>query len=76
MKIETKYDIGQEVWIIYHNEPTKGIVGRIDTTHIGSFSHILYYLKFGQNEPVVRKECYLFPTKEELLKSLRNEGIL
>ena len=70
MKIETKYDIGDEVWFMYHSEPTKGIVGRIDTTHIGSFSHILYYLKFGQYEPVIRKECHLYPTKEELLKSL------
>ena len=70
MKIETKYNIGQEVWVIYHNEPTKGIVGRIDTTRIGSFSQIIYYLNFGQNEPVIRKECSLFPTKEELLKSL------
>lgn len=70
MKIETKYDMGQEVWVIYHNEPTKGIVRRIDTTHIGSFSQILYYLSFGQTVPVIRKECSLFPTKEELLKSL------
>lgn len=70
MKIETKYDMGQEVWVIYHDKPTKGIVGRIDTTHIGSFSQILYYLNFGQNVPVIRKECSLFPTKKELLKSL------
>lgn len=70
-KIETKYNIGDEVWVIYHNEPTMGVVGRIDTTHIGSFSQINYYLKFGfdQKEPVIIKECFLFPTKEELLKS-------
>lgn len=70
MKIETKYDIGQEVWVIDHNKPTKGIVGRIDTTHIVGLSQIIYYLNFGQNEPVIRKERFLFPTKEELIKSL------
>lgn len=70
MKIETKYGIGQEAWVIYHNEPTKGIVERIDITYIGSLSHIIYYLNFGQNEPVIRKERFLFPSKEELIKSL------
>ena len=64
MKIETKYDIGQEVWIktysgnIYCN--------RITEIHIKKGGVIMYsFLNFAD-----REEHELFPTLEELLKSL------
>ena len=64
MTIKTKYDIGQEVWLktysgnIYCN--------RITEIHIKRGGVIMYsFLNFAD-----RAESELFPTKEELLKSL------
>ena len=67
MKIETKYNIGDEVWYngvkeLRHDEIT---YIRIDVDCIGEL-HIYYELCYD----VTKKECNLFPTKEELLKSL------
>lgn len=30
MKIETKYNIGDEVWVMYENKPTRLTIGGID----------------------------------------------
>lgn len=62
MKIETKFDIGQEVWVMTMNRPycTKIIAIHIDENGL---SYNLKYL-------LAKKEEELFPTKEELLKSL------
>ena len=70
MTIETKYNIGDEVWAIVDNKPQKCRVGRIDTVHIGLLSRISYFLLFDQQQ--YRFECkeeFVFHTKEELLKS-------
>ena len=64
MTIETKYNIGDEVWSIVDTKPTKCRVGRIDTTHIGLSSIISYFLLFDQQQdPCVRKETLVFFTK-------------
>lgn len=63
MKIETKYDIGQEVWFTLCE-------GRILSSHIGSIvfdKDGLFYNVVGYG---TFKECELSLTKEELLKSL------
>lgn len=67
MTIETKYKIGDEVWYslkgnVYHEiiDHIEIDVGKKGETHI-------YYNSEG-NFP--HKEDRLFPTKEELLKSL------
>ena len=71
MVIETKFNIGDEVWTIVDNKPTKCHVGRIDTVHIGLSSSISYFLLFDQQQTrCERKEAFIYPTKEELLKSL------
>lgn len=70
MKIVTKYDIGQRVWAMALGLPTPCRVRRIDTTSIGCFFRVEYYLDFGQKEPYILKESFIYPTKEELLKSL------
>jgi hypothetical protein len=71
MTIETKYNIGDEVWAIVDNKPTKCRVGRIDTVHIGLSSSISYFLLFDQQQTrCERKEAFIYPTEEELLKSL------
>jgi hypothetical protein len=67
MTIETKYNIGQEVWVRYGNSPLKCIIiDRNDTTG--------YYLIEGVIDNVIRRGIKhpktLFPTKEELIKSL------
>lgn len=66
MTIETKYNIGDEVWYclrgkIYHNV-IDGIT--IDIVNGQVWIHYSWEGKFPM------KECVLFPTKEELLKSL------
>ena len=71
MTIETKYNIGDDVWMMKENKPTKRLVSFIETITASttSKSFIQYGLK---NEGVVERvvENLLFPTKEELLKSL------
>lgn len=67
MKIETKYDIGQEVWLRKGNLVIKGRItdiflfkqeGKIVTGYgINDYDHALI-------------ESALYPTKEDLLKSL------
>lgn len=64
MIIETKYNIGDEVWFIYgHNRPRCDRVTSIRLMHDLS---IMYYFEVSLS----RDEEELFPTKEELLKSL------
>lgn len=72
MKIETKYNIGDEVWIIDHNQ--KVVCTRIDDIHIEYKSYtpfddealLIVYIIGGRE----RREKFVFPTKEELLNSL------
>ena len=79
MKIETKYDIGDEVWVMKDNRPQKFIVNGLNvecysglyrgTLHIIG-SPITTYDIGSRMSPLVYNEIYLYPTKEELLKSL------
>lgn len=70
MKIETKYDIGQDVWYILGGEARQGIIlgitfNKVGHTLIGYYYNVQVGVSHGSfNEPD------LFPTKEELLKSL------
>ena len=71
MKIETKYNIGDEVWFMKENKPIKRVVDFIEiiAASVTSKSFIQYGLKMeGLIERVT--ESRLFLTKEELLKSL------
>ena len=77
MTIETKYNIGDEVWFM----DEKGRI-KSDIIHAISYSHWdssfsleeEIELQYNFNIPIGRKSWYeeseLFPTKEELLKSL------
>lgn len=67
MTIETKYNIGDEVWYkgfkaIFHDRISNI---RIETNCFGE-THISYELW----NDAIKYECNLFHTKEELLKSL------
>lgn len=69
MKIETKYNIGDEVWFYRGTAPTKGKIGSIDV--IMTENHLLI-----RHDIITSIALYflpekdIFPTKEELLKSL------
>ena len=71
MIIETKYNIGDEVWFINHNKVCVSFITDIrvrkNKTNIKVEYHIepQHKIVFG-----VIKEQELFSTKEELLKSL------
>lgn len=72
MKIETKYNIGDEVWGEWYLEIAMFKVKGISIIVEGIKSSILYDLVDTQgcaSEASMPEES-LFPTKEELLKSL------
>lgn len=66
MKIETKYNIGQEVWLLIKGKPYKFT--------ITSFKYEGGNIICGLVDDICRyfelPESVIFPTKEELLKSL------
>ena len=64
MTIETKYNIGDEVW--FTTQYRRPVKAKIIGIHIVDKSLCLRYL-FDEYSP--RLERYLFPTKEELIKS-------
>lgn len=69
MKIVTKYDIGREVWFNWL-EPVKAIVTAV-TKRKYSLEYRVETIDRGCNDFItVLTEHKLFPTKEELLKSL------
>lgn len=81
MKIETKYNIGQEVWFMYRNHTASAIIRGYQVIvgegeYYGEFSgsvisRINYLVRTAGNEiHDIKSEHELFPTKEELLKSL------
>ena len=69
MKIETKYNIGDEVWFENRGKCYKVKVGviRIEAWRGGQL--IRYQVNNNGVVVELREECF-FPTKEELLKSL------
>ena len=76
MKIETKYDIGQEVWFCHDGKPYKGIVKNISISAMswkdGISVDFNYLVVQKANSPFSKyiDEGSLFLTKEELLKWL------
>ena len=70
MTIETKYNIGDEVWVEF-TKPTKMVVESIEFRK-DEYTEDIWYFVVNPNrrEFYDANECELFPTKEELLKSL------
>ena len=64
MAIETKYNIGDEVWFYFCGQIDSGIIKCIE---IYSPCEVFYRMKVNC---VAFMESDLFPTKEELQKSL------
>lgn len=70
MTIETKYNIGDEAWCInLRKEPMQAKIFRINVEVKRKNIYVEYSLS-NKEYIVTRKVEELFPTKEELLKSL------
>ena len=69
MTIETKYNIGDEVWVLDGLEPISREVLRIDIEVYNAKTIIEYDVMVG-DVLTGFYEREIFPTKEELLKSL------
>lgn len=71
MIIETKYNIGDEVWCAnVFGEPFQLKIYGIAIEILGKRTFISYYVGLNEVSSTLKKEQLLFPTKEELLKSL------
>ena len=70
MTIETKYNIWDEVWVNDLGKPHQFNVEEIDIWVDRFRTNISYRLKDNMRFSITMLECGLFPTKEELLKSL------
>lgn len=68
MTIETKFNIGQEVWLIKNNKPQTIKVSCIEIIAASVVSKPC--IRYGCGNFERYAESHLFPTKEELLKSL------
>lgn len=68
MKIETKHDIGQEVWVMSDGKPTKATVKWIYISIFSALPLSIKYQVLSYEAP--RYENQVFESKEELLKSL------
>lgn len=69
MKIETKYDLGQEVWFMHNNIPTCMPIINIAISVCG-IKHTITQYVFQADEEIWLTEHKLFATKEELIASL------
>ena len=71
MKIETKYDIGHEVWCLLDHSLAQGKISKIsiDVDGNGEYIDVSYFVKSVMVNGWIC-EKYIFPTKEELIKSL------
>ena len=69
MTIETKYNIGDKVWFTEENEPKSDVILSIEI-NVYKGECFIEYLLANDRCSYGLDESTLFPTKEELLKSL------
>lgn len=71
MTIETKYNIGDEVWFMNENKVYVSFIEDVRVKRNNKNTKIEYMVESMQKKDFgLKKEQGLFPTKEELLKSL------
>ena len=77
MTIDTKYNIGDEVWVIMNNKAQHLRIEAIEVgiekamiTEDGILSICEYKTSYSVGWGNWCEECDVYPTKEELLKSL------
>ena len=71
MTIETKYNIGDEVWLMRYNKPEPVKVKYI-SIHVSNDGVIMKFAVVRQNKEELHNMVLseLFPTKQDLLNSL------
>ena len=72
MKIETKYDPGDVVWIMINNKPTECVISEVAPgarRKNQAFMDRYTIEGYNGNSPVFH-DTQMFRTKEELIKSL------
>lgn len=75
MKIETKYNIGDKVWMSFFDKPKEVVITGIKCTLRGISLICKYYnISKGCESDVEIPEDFIYPTKEKLLKSLQYEN--
>jgi hypothetical protein len=72
MTINTKFNIGDEVWFVHRNEPFKGTILKIETNTIEDLNSkeltsIFYRCNYNY---ILVEEKNAFPDKQSLLNSL------
>jgi hypothetical protein len=71
MTIETKYNIGDEVWFMNENKVYVSFIEDVRVKRNSKNTKIEYMVESMQKKDFgLKKEQDLFPAKEELLKSL------
>lgn len=71
MKIETKHNIGDKVWMVFLGTPEEVVITGIKYTLYGIFLTCKYYNKHtGFKIEVEIPENFVYPTKEKLLKNI------
>lgn len=71
LTIKTKYNLLDEVWIVWNNKPIKMIVKGADIriyANDPSTMYIQYYLNNNSNLSTFKDECECFESKKELDK--------
>lgn len=68
MKVDTKYDIKQSVWVMWNNRPAQTEITEIIITasHL-RWPKVSYFLALGD---IVQSESEIHATKESLIASL------
>jgi len=72
MDIKTRYNIGDEVWFMNKNKACSDIITAVHTYRTETIFNITYGFGKSIHSQIIAtmSEQDLFPTKEELLKSL------
>lgn len=70
MTIKTKYEIGQDVWVMYHNRPQKATIAVIDVRVTSALNLSIEYRLQGASYESPYKEDQVFKTADALKKYL------
>lgn len=72
MKVETRFNIHDAVWVISDNQVKEGYINEITfkCKSVVGESEIIYSVAIGPSTSCTRIEGYVFASKEELIKSL------
>lgn len=77
MEIVTKFDIGQEVWVLHDNKAKNVNIQGIEVYVSGIYPSIIYIflseyheIPFGDDKPIRFNENLVFKSKQDLINSL------